>query len=107
MLCPRCTKEVAMSRMLSARELELMSETTIAECPTLDVKNSATELDVCEETVQRLVRRKVLRKLPRLRRILIPGAEVQRSLEAGEGSIAAKALSKSGSEVAQKKSVFA
>jgi excisionase family DNA binding protein len=55
------------------------------ECQTLDVKSSAVELGVCEETVRRLVRRKVLRKLPGLRRILIPKAEVQRYL-AAEGT---------------------
>ncbi len=31
---------------------------------TLGVKNSAAELGVCEETVRRLVRRKMLRKSP-------------------------------------------
>ena len=54
---------------------------TIPECETLDVKASATQLGVCEETVRRLVRRKVLRKLPGLRRVLIPKAEVRRYLE--------------------------
>ena len=58
-----------------------MNTTTIPECQTLDVKSSASELGVCEETVRRLVRRKVLRKLPGLRRVLIPKAEVQRYLE--------------------------
>ena len=53
-----------------------------------------SELGVCKETVRRLVRRKVLRKLPGLRRILIPRAEVQRYLEAGEGGLAAKTLKK-------------
>ena len=47
---------------------------------TLDVKDSATELGVCAETVLRLVRRKVLRKLPGLRRILIPRTEIYRFL---------------------------
>ena len=84
-----------------------MSTTTIPECKTLDVKNSATELGVCEETVRRLVRRKVLRKLPGLRRILIPRAEVQHYLEFGEGATPVKPLSKSGPEVAQKESAFA
>ena len=84
-----------------------MNATTIPECQTLDVKSSATELGVCEETVRRLVRRKVLRKLPGLRRILIPRAEVQRYLEMGVGDVPLKTLSKSGPEVAQKKSVFA
>ena len=58
-----------------------MNAITIPECQTLDVKSSATELGVCEETVRPLVRRKVLRKLPGLRRVLIPKAEVQRFLE--------------------------
>ncbi|MHB1309264.1 MAG: helix-turn-helix domain-containing protein [Limisphaerales bacterium] len=57
-----------------------MNTTAIPECQTLDVKSSAVELGVCEETVRRLVRRKVLRKLPGLRRILIPKAELQRYL---------------------------
>src|ERR1700761_578779 len=52
--------------------LKIMNATAIPECQTLDVRASATELGVCEETVRRLVRRKVLRKLPGLRRVLIP-----------------------------------
>jgi excisionase family DNA binding protein len=68
------------------------------ECQTLNVKSSATELGVCQETVRRLVRRKVLRKLPGLRRILIPKAEVQRYLETGNGAVPLKTLSKSGPE---------
>jgi excisionase family DNA binding protein len=81
-----------------------MNTTTSPECQTLDVKNSATELGVCAETVRRLVHRKVLRKLPGLRRILISKAEVQRYLQSGEGVLSLKTLSKSGPEVAQKKS---
>ncbi|MGD0252471.1 MAG: helix-turn-helix domain-containing protein [Verrucomicrobiota bacterium] len=57
-----------------------MNTTTIPECQTLDVKSSATELGVCAETVRRLVRRQVLRKLPGLRRIIIPRIEIQRYL---------------------------
>jgi hypothetical protein len=34
------------------------------ECQTLDVKSSAMELGVCKETVRRLVKRKILQKLP-------------------------------------------
>ena len=75
-----------------------MNPTTNAECQTVAVKISATELGVCEETVRRLVRRKVLRKLPGLRRILIPKAEVQRFLEAGDGAVHLKTLSKNGPE---------
>ncbi len=69
--------------MLSPCESEVMNATTIPECQTLDVKGSATELGVCEETIRRLVRRKVLRKLPGLRRVLIPRTEIQRYLNGG------------------------
>ena len=72
-----------MGRMLSPCESEVMNATTIPECQTLDVKGSATELGVCEETIRRLVRRKVLRKLPGLRRVLIPRTEIQRYLNGG------------------------
>ena len=57
-----------------------MNASTVLECQTHDVKCSATELGVCEETVRRLVRRKVLRKLPGIRRILIPRSEIERYL---------------------------
>jgi len=80
-----------------------MNATATIECQTLDVKTSATELGVCEETVRRLVRRKVLRKLPGLRHVLIPKAEVQRYLEVGQGSASGKTLGKNGPETAQKK----
>ena len=60
---------------------EIIKRATIPECETLDVKASASQLGVCEETVRRLVRRKVLRKLPGLRRIIIPKAEIRRYLE--------------------------
>jgi excisionase family DNA binding protein len=50
------------------------------ECQTLDINNAATALGVCKETVRRLVRRKVLRKLPGLRRIIIPRIEIHRYL---------------------------
>ena len=70
-----------MGRMLSTRDDLIMSATTTAtECQTLDISDAATALGVCKETVRRLVRRKVLRKLPGLRRILIPRAEIQRYL---------------------------
>ncbi len=80
--------------------------TTTPECQTLDISEAAIALGVCKETVRRLVRRKVLRKLTGLRRILIPKAEVQRYLETGVGALPLKTLSKSGPEVAQKKSPF-
>ncbi|MBK9140534.1 MAG: helix-turn-helix domain-containing protein [Verrucomicrobia bacterium] len=54
--------------------------TTAPDCQTLDIDAAATALGVCKETVRRLVRRKVLRKLPGLRRILIPRAEIDRYL---------------------------
>lgn len=70
-----------MGRMLSTREQLIMNTTTTTpECQTLDITDAATALGVCKETVRRLVRRKVLRKLPGLRRILIPRAEIQRYL---------------------------
>jgi hypothetical protein len=75
-----------------------MHTTTIAECQTLDVQSSATDLGVCKGTVRRLVRRKVQRKLLGLRRILIPKAEVQRFLQASDGAILLKTLSKSSPE---------
>ena len=72
-----------MSRMLPSCESEIMNATIIPECQTLDVKGTATELGVCEETIRRLVRRKVLRKLPGLRRVLIPRTEIHRYLNGG------------------------
>ena len=60
-----------------------MNATATIECQTLDVKGSATELGVCEETVRRLVRRKVLRNLPGLRRVLISRTEIHRYLNGG------------------------
>ena len=72
-----------MGRMLSPCESEVMNATTIPECQTLDVKGSANALGVCEETIRRLVRRKVLRKLPGLRRVLIPRTEIHRYLNGG------------------------
>ena len=91
--------------MLSVREPLIMSTTTSdPERQTLDIREAATTLGVCEETVRRLVRRKVLRKLPGLRRILVPKVEVERYLQIGAGIILAKTPSKSGPEVAQKKS---
>ncbi len=80
-LCSSYTKEVVMGRMLSTREQLIMNATaTTSECQTLDISDAATALGVCKETVRRLVRRKVLRKLPGLRRILIPRAEIHRYL---------------------------
>ncbi|MGN6552456.1 MAG: helix-turn-helix domain-containing protein [Verrucomicrobiota bacterium] len=60
-----------------------MNTTPTTECQTLDVKSSAAELGVCEETIRRLVRRKVLRKLPGLRCVLIPRTEIHRYLSGG------------------------
>ena len=75
-----------MGRRLLPRERANMNATATIECQTLDVKSSATELGVCEETVRRLVRRKVLRKLPGLRRVLIPRTELNRYLSNGNGT---------------------
>jgi hypothetical protein len=57
-----------------------MNTITTPECQTLDVRGIAAELGVCEETVRRLVRRRVLRKLPEIRKILISKTEIQRYL---------------------------
>ena len=67
--------------------LTLPVATATIECQTLDVKSSATELGVCEETVRRLVRRKVLRKLPGLRRVLIPRTELDPYLNNGNHAL--------------------
>jgi len=72
-----------MGRMLLPVKVKFMNAITIPECQTLDVKSSATELGVCQETIRRLVRRKVLRKLPGLRRVLIPRTEIHRYLNGG------------------------
>ena len=61
-------------------DLIMNTVTETPECQTLDINEAATELGVCKETVRRLVRRKVLRKLPCLRCILIPRAEIHRYL---------------------------
>ena len=79
----RYTQQVAVSRSLLHREILSMNATATIECQTLDVKSSATELGVCEETVRRLVRRKVIRKLPGLRRVLIPRTELDRYMSNG------------------------
>jgi hypothetical protein len=63
-----------------------MSATPTTERQTLDVKSTAAELGVCEETIRRLVRCKVLRKLPGLRRMLIPRIEIQRYVNGGNPS---------------------
>jgi hypothetical protein len=70
-----------MGRRLSTPEwLNMNTTTTAPERQTLDVNDAATALGVCKETVRRLVRRKVLRKLPGLRCIIIPKTEIQRYL---------------------------
>jgi len=82
-LCIHYTQEIAVGRSLLPHERMSMNATATIECQTLDVKSSATELGVCEETVRRLVRRKVLRKLSGLRRVLIPRTELDRYLNNG------------------------
>jgi hypothetical protein len=62
-----------------------MNATTIAEWQTLDATSGATELGVWIETMRRLVRRNVLRKLPGLRRSLNPKGENERYLEVEKG----------------------
>ncbi len=86
-LCIHYTPKIAVGRSLLPHERTSMNATATIECQTLDVKSSATELGVCEETVRRLVRRKVLRKLPGLRRVLIPRTELDRYLNNGNHAI--------------------
>src|SRR5690348_4734478 len=86
-LCIHYTQGIAMGRSLLPHERKSMNATATIECQTLDVKSSATELGVCEETVRRLVRRKVLRKLPGLRRVLIPRTELDRYLNNGNHAL--------------------
>ena len=57
-----------------------MNMPNASQCQTLNVRNAAIELGVCEETIRRLVRQKLIRKLPGLRRILITRDEIQRYL---------------------------
>jgi hypothetical protein len=73
------TKSIQQTRRVAVR---VNRNTTASKGLTLDVKSSAVEFGVCEETVRRLVRRKILRKLSGLRRILIPKSELQRYLSA-------------------------
>jgi Helix-turn-helix domain len=80
-LCASYVSEVTIGGILSASEKLIMSTATTApECQTLDISSAAIALGVCKETVRRLVRRKVLRKLPGLRRIIIPRIEIHRYL---------------------------
>ena len=79
--CASYAAEVAIGCILSASEILIMGTATSApECQTLDISSAAIALGVCKETVRRLVRRKVLRKLPGLRRIIIPRIEIHRYL---------------------------
>ena len=80
---PGMSSDADGGRSLLPHERTSMNATGTIERQTLDVKSSATELGVCEETVRRLVRRKVLRKLPGLRRVLIPRTELDRYLNSG------------------------
>ena len=80
-MCASYVSEVTIGGILSASEKLIMNIATIAtECQTLDISSAAAVLGVCKETVRRLVRRKVLRKLPGLRRIIIPRIEIHRYL---------------------------
>lgn len=48
---------------------------------TVDGKQAAAKLGVREETVRRLVRRKIINKLPGIRRIVIPVNQIARLLD--------------------------
>jgi len=47
---------------------------------TLDVKQTASKLGVCDETIRRMVRRRAIAKVPGIRRVLIPIHEIERIL---------------------------
>ena len=47
---------------------------------TLDVKQTASKLGVCDETIRRMVRRRAIAKVPGIRRVLIPIQEIERIL---------------------------
>ena len=47
---------------------------------TLDVKQTASKLGVCDETIRRMVRRRAIAKVPGVRRVLIPIQEIERIL---------------------------
>ncbi len=47
---------------------------------TLDVKQTAAKLGVCDETIRRMVRRRTIAKIPGIRRVLIPLHEIERIL---------------------------
>ena len=79
-MCNAYTRAIAISRRVRP---SMNAAPATSECQTLSVKRSAIELGVCEETIRRLVRRKVLRKLPGLRRMLIPRADFDRYLSGG------------------------
>lgn len=79
-LCSWHTIKVAIGSKLSPMKSGSTEAGAIQECQTFSVRESAIELGVCEETIRRLVRRKVLRKLHGLRRIVIPKVEIHRYL---------------------------
>jgi hypothetical protein len=83
-MCNAYTGAIAIGHRVRSK----MSATpALNECQTLNVKRTAIELGVCEETIRRLVRRKVLRKLPGLRRVLISRTEIDRYLNCGVQSL--------------------
>ena len=57
-----------------------MINRTNFERETLDVKQTAAKLGVCDETIRRMVRRRTIAKIPGLRRVLIPIHEIERIL---------------------------
>ena len=57
-----------------------MINRTNCERETLDVKQTAPKLGVCDETIRRMVRRRTIAKIPGLRRVLIPIHEIERIL---------------------------
>ena len=60
-------------------EVTMVNRTNF-ERETLDVKQTAAKLGVCNETIRRMVRRKAIAKIPGIRRVLIPLGEIERIL---------------------------
>ncbi|MBL9170650.1 MAG: helix-turn-helix domain-containing protein [Verrucomicrobiales bacterium] len=62
---------------------------------TLDVKQAAAKLGVCDETVRRLVRRKIIKRLPGIRRILIPVNQIVTLLDGADSPPVTSTMGKS------------
>ena len=70
---------VTSSDNLRPLEVTMINRTNF-ERETLDVKQTAPKLGVCDETIRPMVRRRAIAKIPGLRRVLIPIHRVERVL---------------------------